>query len=113
MSETIIGTFNVYPRQKPYPISYEGEVSFIEPANEVYSKNEFFPAELVSEVTTQYLRGHSIALFDISPVQYNPVSKELLYYSSITISIETKQTADALSSFQKLNNMTLNLFCLF
>jgi len=100
-AETINGIFNVYPRQKPYPISYEGEVSFIEPANEVYSKNEFFPAELVSEVTTQYLRGHSIALFDISPVQYNPVSKELQYFSSITISIETKQTADALSSFQK------------
>ncbi len=100
-AESVTGVFNVYPRQKPYPISYEGEVSFVEPANEIYSKNEFYPAELVSEVTTQYLRGHSIALLNIFPVQYNPVTKELLYHSSITISIETKQTPQATSSFQK------------
>jgi len=101
VAEILSGTYNVYPRQKPYPISYEGEVLFIEPANEIYSKNVLFPTKLVSEVTTQYLRGHSIALLDISPIQYNPVTQELRYYSSITISIETKQTTQALSSFQK------------
>ncbi|MCK5052230.1 MAG: T9SS type A sorting domain-containing protein [Candidatus Cloacimonetes bacterium] len=100
-AEIVTGSFNVYPRQKPYPISYEGEVSFEEPANEVYSKNEFYPTELVSEVTTQYLRGHSIALLNLFPIQYNAVTKELLYHSSITISIETQQTAQATSSFQK------------
>jgi hypothetical protein len=99
-AESITGTYNVYPRQKPYPISYEGEISFVEPANDIYSKDEFYPAELVSEVTTQYLRGHSIALLNIFPVQYNPVTKELLYYTSISISIETKQTLQAASSFQ-------------
>lgn len=100
-AELVAGSFNVYPRQKPYPISYEGAVSFEEPADEIYSKNEFYPAELVSEVTTQYLRGHSIALLNLFPIQYNAVTKELLYHSSITISIETQQTAQATASFQK------------
>ena len=100
-AESVTGYYNVYPRQKPYPISYEGEVSFVEPSNEIYSKNEFYPSELVSEVTTQYLRGHSIALLNLFPVQYNPVTKVLLYHSSITISIETKPSAQAALSFQK------------
>ena len=100
-TESVIGTYNIYPRQKPYPISYEGKVTFVEPANEIYSKNEFYPVELVSEVTTQYLRGHSIALLNLFPVQYNPVTQELLYHSSITISVETKQTDQAASSFQQ------------
>lgn len=101
IAESIAGTYNVFPRQTPYPISYQGEVSFVEPANEIYSKNEFYPAELVSDVTTQYLRGHSIALLNLFPVQFNPVSQELLYYSSITISVKTKPTAQAASSFQR------------
>ena len=100
-SESVTGTYNVYPRQIPYPISYKDKVSFVEPANEIYSKNEFYPVKLVSNVTTQYLRGHSIALLNLFPVQYNPVTKELLYHSSITISIETKQTTQATLSFQK------------
>ncbi len=100
-AESVTGSYNVYPRQKPYPISYKGEVSFVEPANDIYSKNEFYPAELVSEVTTQYLRGHSIALLNLFPVQYNPVTKELVYHNSVNISIETKPSAQAASSFQK------------
>ena len=101
IAESITGAYNVYPCQIPYPISYEGEISFVEPANEIYSNNEFYPAELVSEVTTQYLRGHSIALLNLFPVQYNPVTQKLLYYSSITISVETQPTAQAASSFQR------------
>jgi len=100
-NESVIGSYNIYPRQKPYPISYKGEIPFIEPEIETYSKNEFYPAELVSEVTTQYLRGHSIALLSLYPIQYNPVTQELLYYSSITISVNTKQSVQAKSSFQK------------
>jgi hypothetical protein len=100
-TEPVEGVYNIYPNQTPYPISYEGVVSFDEPANEIYTKNEFFPTKLVSEVTTQYLRGHSIALFNLFPVQYNPVTQELIYYSSITISVETQSTTQAATSFQK------------
>jgi len=100
-NESVIGSYNVYPRQKPYPISYKGEISFIESDIETYSKNEFYPAELVSEVNTQYLRGHSIALLSLYPIQYNPVTQELLHYSSITITVNTKQSVQANSSFQK------------
>ena len=100
-AEVIEGTYNIYPNQTPYPISYKGEISLDEPAYEIYSKNEFYPTKLVSEVTTQYLRGHSIAIINLFPVQYNPVMQELLYHSSITVSIETQQTEQAISSFQK------------
>lgn len=98
--KSIAGSYNIFPRQKPYPISFEGEVTFTEPAEEVYSINEFYPAELVSNFSTQYLRGHSIALLNLAPVQYNPVTQQLRYYSSVTISVETQPTAEATSSFQ-------------
>jgi len=99
--EAIDGSYNIYPHQKPYPLSYDGEITFVEPAQEVYSKNEFYPTELVSNLSTQYLRGYSLALLNVSPVQYNPVTKQLRYYSSVTVSVETEPTSEAATSFQK------------
>lgn len=99
-TESIDGSYNVYPRQKPYPISYQAAIEFEEQAAEIYSKNELFPEKLSSKVYTQFLRGHSIALFNLNPVQYNPVTKELIFHSSITITLETAPTPQAADAFQ-------------
>ena len=92
-TETLAGTYNVYPIQKPYPISYEGEISFVSPAEEIYSRNVFYPEVIYSDLTTQYLRGHSIALLNISPLQYNPQTGEIIFYGNLRVTIQTQTTA--------------------
>ena len=54
----------------------------------IYSKNELYPAEIASLSENTKLRGIDAALLYISPVQYNPVSKELVIYTEINLSIE-------------------------
>ena len=54
----------------------------------IYSKNELYPAEIASLTENTKLRGIDAAMLNISPVQYNPVSKELVIYTEINLSIE-------------------------
>ena len=54
----------------------------------IYSKNELYPAEIASLSENTKLRGIDAAMLNISPVQYNPVSKELIIYTEINLSIE-------------------------
>ena len=54
----------------------------------IYSKNELYPAEIASLSENTKLRGIDAAMLNISPVQYNPVSKELVIYTEINLSIE-------------------------
>ena len=42
--EIIASDLNLYPVQKPYPMSYTGETPFVNQDIEVYSRNEFYPA---------------------------------------------------------------------
>jgi Peptidase family C25/Propeptide_C25/FlgD Ig-like domain/Viral BACON domain/Peptidase family C25, C terminal ig-like domain len=99
--EIIASDLNLYPVQKPYPMSYTGDTPFVTQNAEVYSKNEFYPAELYSDLNTQYLRGHSIALLNVFPMQYNPVSGDLAFYSEITVSVQTSVSAESQNAFQK------------
>ncbi|MDO9578579.1 MAG: C25 family peptidase propeptide domain-containing protein, partial [Candidatus Cloacimonadales bacterium] len=107
--ETLDSSYNVYPIQKPYPTSYEGEIEFVPQNEEIYSRNAFYPEVIYSDLTTQYLRGHSIALLNISPLQYNPQTGEILFYSNLTVTIQTQTTAAsqrAFNNFYRGNEQT-------
>ena len=93
------GEYNIYPKQRPYPISYQGKIEFTEPDPEIYNSNKTFPEKLHTEVQTQYLRGHSIAILNIFPVQYIPVSGKVSYFSEMKVIVETEPTAEAENSF--------------
>ncbi len=93
------GEYRIYPRQRPYPIGYQGEVEFTEPDPEIYNSNMPFPEKLNSEIQTQYLGGHSIALLNIFPVQYIPASGKVSYFSEMRVLIETESTVEAENSF--------------
>jgi hypothetical protein len=54
----------------------------------IYSKNELYPANIVSLSENMKLRGIDAVALNITPVQYNPVSKELVIYTEINMSIE-------------------------
>ncbi|MFC2111520.1 C25 family cysteine peptidase, partial [Bacteroidota bacterium] len=55
-----------------------------------YSSNNFYPSTNVEIVETQKLRGTKIAIIQIRPVQFNPVTKKIRVYSSIKYEVEFK-----------------------
>ncbi len=93
------GEFRVYPRQRPYPIGYQGKVEFTEPNPEIYNSDKPFPGKLHTEIQTQYLRGHSIAILNIFPVRYIPALGEISYFSEMKVVIETEPIIEAGNSF--------------
>lgn len=54
---------------------------------QVYSKNAFFPVEPVRIASIEKIRGVDVCALNILPYQYNPVTKELIVYRDIEISI--------------------------
>ena len=56
--------------------------------SDIYSKDELFPANIVSITEDINLRGVETIGLNISPIQYNPVRKELIVYTEIELSIE-------------------------
>jgi len=97
--ETIPGSYNIFPIQKPYPMSFEGKIEFVTQSNEIYSQNAFYPTNLFTDLTTQYLRGHSIGLLNISPLQYNPQTGEILFYRNLTVTIQTQTSSTSQRSY--------------
>ncbi len=54
---------------------------------DIYSKNEFYPANpvILSEVTQ--VRGVDAVILGVTPFQYNPVTKELIVYRDLKIEV--------------------------
>ncbi|RLC45024.1 MAG: hypothetical protein DRH57_08720, partial [Candidatus Cloacimonadota bacterium] len=95
---TIPGSFTLKPIQRKVPFSMDKDVVFAEPNPEIYQQDNIYPEENYANVTTQYLSGYSIGFLAITPIEYNPVKKELSYYKSITVNVQTgysKNAADA------------------
>jgi len=106
----IEGEFDVIPFQALLPMSFQGEIEFNEPNSAIYNSNEFFPQKQIVDTNTQYFRGHSIAMFNIYPIQYNPVTKKIQYSTNITILLETEITSAsqrAFNSFYRSEAMTI------
>lgn len=55
---------------------------------EEYAKNEFFPAAIATSVTPYILRDFRAQSISVCPFQYNPQTKTLRVYTSITVSVE-------------------------
>jgi len=89
----------LYPIQTPYPLSYEGEISFTPENLDIYTSSQKYPAENISQFTTQYYRGYSIFLANIIPYEYHPLTGELFYFDSVTLKISTEQSNEAARAY--------------
>ncbi|MCX6230309.1 MAG: C25 family cysteine peptidase [Bacteroidetes bacterium] len=56
--------------------------------DEVYQKNEFYPAQPVIISKESKIRGADVVMLSVTPFQYNPVTKELRVIKNMEISIE-------------------------
>ena len=54
----------------------------------VYSENAFYPAEFATVSEPTSLRGVDVVAVSISPVRFNPVTKEAIVYHNIEIEVE-------------------------
>lgn len=89
-TEVIPGEYNVYPVQKPYPISGKRKSNW-EQADEIYSKDLDFPKKNIKHSNTGNMGGYKIASFIVSPIQYNPIRKGLILNSEITVQVSYKE----------------------
>lgn len=69
------------------------------PNKAVYESDSFWPGKDFDYLGTQMQRGYNIAILNVYPYKYNPVSKELITYQDISITIEGSRN-DQLKSRQ-------------
>ena len=88
---TILPNVNVCPVPQPQILSSSKEQYSTENEftidNTVYSANQLYPEKLADLGPGSYLREQRLARLTINPLQWNPVTKELRVYTTITIKI--------------------------
>lgn len=67
------------------------------PDPEIYGSDSLFPRGLYSDVVESNLRGHSILILELHPVQYAPITGKLSYFNAMTLTVELSET-DKISS---------------
>ena len=76
------GSFNLYPGQKPRPISSEEKIPFAKNES-LYRSNEAYPVHSYTHVSTQYLNGVAFAFSGFTPVQYVPATGKVSYAQTV------------------------------
>ena len=91
----VVGSnFNIKPLGEVLPISEADKHTTLTADSAIYERNEYYPGNLFSKVGVYSFRGYDILVLLLHPVQYNPVTGELLYYNNIKISVDTSYEAD-------------------
>jgi len=75
--------------QAQVPISRPHDFVPVVADPEIYESDSFFPARDFDYLGTQYYRGYGIAIFNVYPFRYNPVSKEILLHTDFEIRISS------------------------
>ena len=87
------GIFNLYPGQKPRPISSDEKIPFAKNES-LYRSNEAYPVRNHANVSTQYLNGVAFAFSGFTPVQYVPAKGKVSYAQTVKVTIETTASRD-------------------
>jgi len=78
----------IIPKQPARPLSDTIPIVF-QMNKKVYEENAFYPQSQLLSTRTAFLNGYSVATILFTPVQYNPVSSQLVIHRDITLKIET------------------------
>ncbi|HWR27581.1 MAG TPA: C25 family cysteine peptidase, partial [Candidatus Thermoplasmatota archaeon] len=100
----ILGSgFNVEPTSQAIPISQTDNIPIPTPNPAIYQSNAAYPGKLFTQVGVQYFRGYQILVLLLHPVQYNPVTGELFYYTSLEVSVQTTPSGVQSALYRGLN----------
>lgn len=106
---TLSGYYTLYPMQHARPLS-EKTSSAQSSANvyinkSIYNSDAVYPETLSGKLSTHFMNGYGYALATFTPVTYQPASGKIQYYTTVTVTIETRETQRALNA---LSNLTAN-----
>jgi len=76
----------VYPAQPSVSKSHEGQVVFLQNKN-IYQTDAFYALPLAKFEMIGMMRNINLGQLYVSPVQYNPVTKEIKIYKSVDVEI--------------------------
>ncbi|MBI9055287.1 MAG: T9SS type A sorting domain-containing protein [Bacteroidales bacterium] len=93
--------FNIHPTLEPERDTEGAPASIFEKDEKIYGKDEFFPKNIIEIENLHKYRGTPIAVTQIRPIQYNPVTKTIRVYTNIKYKIEYSTNTDSKS---KLTN---------
>ncbi len=88
--EVYFGEFYIVPGQEPVPFSFEGPVEPTPPDDVIYNSTNIFPEEVYSKVSVQGMRGYQILILNLYPVQYIPKTREVSYFESMKVVVNTR-----------------------
>ena len=82
----------VEPTSQAIPISQTENLPIPIPNEAIYQCNAAYPGKLFTQVGVYSFRGYQILVLLLHPIQYNPVTGELFYYTSLEVSVKTVAT---------------------
>ncbi|MFO7678090.1 MAG: C25 family cysteine peptidase [Thermoplasmatota archaeon] len=95
--------FFLKPAGDIVPVSQRNDISPLFVNTTLYNSNNLFPGKLYETSGVYKLRGYSILMLNLFPVQYKPLSGELKYYTEFTVVITLNQETN-LNRFYRGNN---------
>ena len=81
--------YHLMPLQDPIPTGLMPMQPQMVYSSTAYTQDAYFPTDNIVHYTVSYERETTIISFDISPIRYNPRSKQLVFCSNVTIDIQT------------------------
>ncbi len=78
------------------PVAVSGRLSVTPPANlsrfsVTYNRDEFYPAAPKGQkFVNQYKNGHTFLISMVYPMQYNPITQKIQYFTKISVNITTE-----------------------
>ncbi len=82
------GSFNIFPAQKPMPLSLiDKGMDLIPPNPVIYNSSQEYPGKLTDFTPSGCLSGYRLANISLYHLQYIPSEKRLKFYREITIKI--------------------------
>ncbi len=91
--EELPGRFDIDYARHPRPIS-NSEITSEELDLSVYELDQLFPTRDYEYLSSERLRGHDIAILNIYPYRYNPVTRTVHWYRQAEVRIQTESDSD-------------------
>jgi hypothetical protein len=89
---TLAGSYSVRPYRPEIRIGSKPPANFLLRKSAAFSSNVFFPPQGSSaSFDVQYKNGHPVFMAQIYPVQHNPVTGQVRYYSKMTVMVRTSE----------------------
>ena len=85
-------TLLIEPTSQAFPMSQIENPPIPTPNTMIYHSNQVYPGNLFTQIGVYHFRGYQILVLLLHPVQYNPSTGELFYYTSMDVVVKTSNT---------------------